>query len=83
MVNGFWVTVGDSQVRSDVWNDTSPLLTFFRETNEIQRQKGFPPLESYVLEAKICLAYTSSIGTIDGKYYGHAHTIYFEPTTRT
>jgi len=66
IVNGLWVTMGDGQVREAVKKDSSDLFAFFRETNEIQRSKGYFQLEDYPLEAKICLAYTSSIGTYDG-----------------
>jgi hypothetical protein len=68
MVNGLWVTMGDGQVREAVNRDASDLLAFFRETNEIQRSKGYFQLEDYPLEAKTCLAYTSSIGTYDGPH---------------
>ena len=68
MVNGLWITIGDKSVRQDVGNDTGQLLRFLRETNEIQLKRGNIPLEDYPLEAKICLAYTSSIGTIDGPH---------------
>ena len=66
IVNGLWITMGDGQVREAVKKDSSDLFAFFRETNEIQRSKGYFQLEDYPLEAKICLAYTSSIGTYDG-----------------
>jgi len=67
-VNGLWVTIGDGMVRQDVKNDTTQFLRFLRETNEIQLNRGQIPLEDYPLEAKICLAFTSSIGTIDGPH---------------
>lgn len=68
MVNGLWITVGDDQVRRAVYNDTTQVLRYFRETNEWQKAKGYYELERYPLEAKICLAYTSSIGTFDGQH---------------
>jgi hypothetical protein len=55
MVNGLWVTMGDNQVREAVKKDTSDLLAFFRETNEIQKARGYPHLEDYPLEAIIIL----------------------------
>ena len=58
MVNGLWVTMGDSHVREAVKKDTSDLLTFFRETNELQKQAGYYQLEGYPLEAKLALAWT-------------------------
>jgi hypothetical protein len=58
MDNGIWVTIGDNQVVEAVRNDTSSLLVFFRETNEIQQQKGYYQLENYPLEAKIVLGWT-------------------------
>jgi len=68
MVNGLWVTMGDNEVRQAVYKDTNDLLNFFRETNEIQKARGYYQLENYPLEAKVCFAYTSSIGTIDGPH---------------
>lgn len=61
MVNGFWVTVGDEQVREGVKKDTNELLNFFRDTNEIQKARGYPQLEDYPLEAKLCLTWTGNI----------------------
>jgi hypothetical protein len=61
MVNGLWVTMGDEQVSQAVYNDTSQLLRFFRETNELQQQRGYWQLEDYPLEAKLCLAWTGNI----------------------
>lgn len=68
MVNGLWVTIGNEDVRQAVKKDSSDLLAFFRETNEIQKSRGYFELEHYPLEGKICLAYTSSIGTFDGQH---------------
>ncbi|MCJ7505485.1 hypothetical protein MUP05_03310 [Candidatus Bathyarchaeota archaeon] len=61
MVNGLWVTMGDDKVREAVRKDASDLLSFFRETDVLQQQKGFWRLEGYPLEAKVCLAWTGSI----------------------
>jgi hypothetical protein len=61
IVNGFWVTIGDEQVSAAVKQDTIALLLFFRETNELQRSKGYSELEGYPLEAKLCLAWTGNI----------------------
>lgn len=69
MVNGFWVTIGDEQVDKAVANDTSDLLQFFRETNELQRLRGYFELEKYPLEAKLCLAWTGG----DPARGGRAH----------
>ncbi len=56
--NGIWVTIGDNQVIEAVRKDTSGLLAFFRETNELQKQRGYYQLENYPLEAKIVLGWT-------------------------
>lgn len=61
MVNGFWVTVGDAQVGQAVSKDASNLLAFFRETNEMQKARGYSQLEDYPLEAKLCLVWTGNI----------------------
>jgi len=61
MVNGLWVTIGDDQVRKAVYKDTNDLLNFFRETNEIQKARGYYQLENYPLEAKVCLAWTGGL----------------------
>jgi len=61
LVNGFWVTVGDEHVSGLVMKDVSDLLIFFRETNNLQLEKGYMPLESYPLEALICLAWTGNM----------------------
>ena len=58
MDNGIWVTMGDKEVIASVRNDTINLLTFLRETNQLQEQEGYYPLESYPLEAKIVLGWT-------------------------
>ena len=61
LVDGFWVTIGNDEVRHVVQQDVSSLLGFFRETNQMQRASGYYELEEYPLEAKICLAWTASI----------------------
>ena len=61
MVNGLWVTMGDDEVVQAVRKDTSDLLTFFGETNQIQQEKGFSQLERYPLEAKIAMAWTGGL----------------------
>jgi hypothetical protein len=58
--NGLWVTIGDDAVREAVYKDTNDLLNFFRETNEIQKARGYNQLEDYPLEAKVCLAWTGN-----------------------
>lgn len=60
IVNGFWITIGNQQVRQAVKKDTSDLLGFFRETCELQNRHGYPLLEEYPLEAKICLAWSAN-----------------------
>jgi len=84
MVNGFWVTIGNNEVRLALQQDANSLLNFFRETNQMQRASGYYELESYPLEAKICLAWTASItpnysalplvwgsGYVDQRAYGY------------
>jgi hypothetical protein len=61
MSNGIWVSMGTSQVRLQVRKDTSDLLVFYRETNMLQEQRGYPQLENYPLEAKIGLGWTGSL----------------------
>ena len=61
MSNGIWVTMGTSQVGMEVKKDTSDLLVFYRETNELQEQRRDPMLEDYPLEAKLGLAWTGSL----------------------
>jgi hypothetical protein len=60
MVNGIWVTMGNDDVRQAVLNDTTQLLRYFRETNELQEQRGYYPLENYPLEAKLALAWAGN-----------------------
>jgi len=71
MSNGFWVTVGDDQVRNAVKNDTSSLLAFLRETDAHQESMGYFRLEDLPLEAKIALAWT---GGDTGTHGSHAIT---------
>ena len=60
MANGLWITMGDQQVRDAVRNDTNAILTFLRETDALQEQRGYFELENYPLEAKIALAWTGN-----------------------
>jgi hypothetical protein len=69
MVNGFWVTIGDDQVDRAVVNDTAQLLGFFRETDELQRQRGSFDLEEYPLEAKLSLSWTGGDPARGGRVY--------------
>jgi hypothetical protein len=69
MVNGLWVTIGDNQVTEAVKKDTSDLLAFFRETNELQKQRGYYQLEGYPLEAKVVLAWTGGQSVDVAKEY--------------
>ena len=71
MSNGFWVTVGDDQVRNAVKNDTSSLLAFLRETDFLQKSRGYFGLEDLPLEAKVALAWT---GGDTGTHGPHAIT---------
>jgi len=69
MVNGLWTTLGDEQVTTAVHRDTSNLLNFFRETNEMQESMCCHQLERYPLEAKICLAWTGGQSVGVAKQY--------------
>jgi hypothetical protein len=60
IVNGLWVSIGDQQVKDSVMRDTSNLLAFFREANQLQTTRGYYQLENYPLEAKFCLAWTAN-----------------------
>jgi len=73
MVNGLWVTMGNEQVKQAVRDDSTQLLRYFRETNELQRQQGYYQLEEYPLEAKLCLAWTGNITPAFGEYGLSAH----------
>jgi hypothetical protein len=75
MVHGLWVTMGDRQVREAVKKDTSDLLAFFRETNELQKQRGYSQLEEYPLEAKLSLSYRSYLTLLMGPF-----ALYYDPT---
>jgi hypothetical protein len=59
-VNGWYVTIGDEQVRAAVYNDSNDILGFLREVNEVQGARGYQQLENFPLEAKICLSWTGS-----------------------
>lgn len=69
MVNGLWITIGDDQVREAVHNDTTQLLRYFRETNELQRRVGRYQLEEYSLEAKLILGWTANYSPSGGRPY--------------
>jgi len=68
MNNGLWVTMGDDQVREAVYKDTSDLLSFFRETNEIQKARGYYCLDDYPLEAKVALTWTGGSSVSHGTH---------------
>jgi hypothetical protein len=72
MVNGLWVTMGNEQVKEAVKKETSDLLVFFRETNELQKARALFQLESYPLEAKFALAWTGNDVSTHG-WYGLSH----------
>jgi hypothetical protein len=57
MANGFWVTIGNQDVKEAVRSNVNDLLVFFRETNEMQTERGYVQLEQYPLEAKLLLAW--------------------------
>jgi hypothetical protein len=61
MVNGLWITMGTDEVKQVVYKDTGDLLNFFRETNEIQKARGYHSLQEYPLEAKVALAWTGGL----------------------
>jgi len=52
--------MGTDETRKAVYRDSNDLLDFFRETNEMQKAKAYPQLESYPLEAKIALTWTGN-----------------------
>jgi hypothetical protein len=81
MVHGLWVTMGNEQVKQAVRNDSAQLLRYFRETNELQRQRGYYQLEHYPLEAKLCLAWTGSMTPAFG-VYGLSNHIFSADYTR-
>jgi hypothetical protein len=58
MSNGFWLTIGEEQVRGVVRNDTTSLLAFLRETDALQESYGYFRLEELPLEAKVALGWT-------------------------
>jgi hypothetical protein len=59
MTHGLWVTMGDWDVMQAVHKDVSDFLVFLRTIADVQRERGYFNLESYPLEAKICLAWRS------------------------
>jgi len=61
MSNGIWVAMGDDEVDEAVYDNCSNLLALFRETDSLQRQEGYHPLEEYPLEALVALAWTGNI----------------------
>jgi len=68
IVHGLWVTMGDEQVRQAVRKDTSDLLDFLRQTNELQKERGYYQLEDYLLEAKVSLSNRSYLTLLMGPY---------------
>jgi hypothetical protein len=76
MAHGLWVTIGNEQVRNAVYKDTTELLRYFRDTNEIQKQQGYAQLEDYPLEAKLALAWTANSALRDGP-----HSIFLGPNS--
>jgi hypothetical protein len=71
MSNGFWVTIGNSRMQSQVRKDVVDLLDYFRETDDLQQAYGYPRLEELPLEAKIALAW---LGGDTGTHGPHAIT---------
>lgn len=67
-VHGLWVTMGNEQVKQAVRNDSTQLLRYFREINELQRAQGYFRLEDYPLEAKLSLAWTGGATPAWGEY---------------
>ena len=57
MTEGIWLTLGDQNVAAAVKGDALGYLIFLRETDELQKQRGYFDLERYPLEAKIALAW--------------------------
>jgi hypothetical protein len=68
MVNGLWVTIGDDQVQAAVFQYTNDFLNFLRETNELEKQRGYFQLENYPLEAKVALAWPGGQSTANGPH---------------
>jgi len=69
MVNGFWISVGDDQVRQAAHIDANEMLVFGRETSEMQRALGLSyNLEDYPLEAKVAWAWTGNDTPSHGPY---------------
>jgi hypothetical protein len=69
MVNGLWVTIGEEQIAEAVKRDSSELLVFYRETDQLQKENGYFRLENLPLEAKTCLAWTGGYSTSGGRPY--------------
>jgi len=68
MVHGLWVTMGDERVQEAVKKDASDLLAYFRNINELQRERGYHGLEDYPLEAKLSLSWTGGATPAWGEY---------------
>jgi len=66
--NGFWLTIGDSDVADSVRSDTNEILQYFRELDSVQTRRGIPNLEKYPLEAKVCLVWTGNFCSASGPY---------------
>jgi hypothetical protein len=69
MVNGIWVSMGTQDVQQAVYQDSSDMLNFLRETNDIQKASGFSQLENYPLAELVALAWTGN----DLGRGGHIH----------
>lgn len=67
--DGLWITIGDDEVKQAVYKDSNDLLNFFRETNEVQKARGYYQLEEYPLEAKLYLSWRGN----DLGRGGHVH----------
>lgn len=76
MANGLWITMGDEQVGQAVKSDVGNLLVFFRETNEIQKRRGYYQLEDYPLEAKVALSNRAYLTLLMGPY-----SLFLDPTS--
>lgn len=69
MAHGLWLTMGDDEVKKTVKRDVNDLLNFLRETNEMQKARGYSQLEDYPLEAKVYLSWRGN----DLGRGGHIH----------
>ncbi|MFQ6089382.1 MAG: hypothetical protein ACE5K0_10840, partial [Candidatus Methanofastidiosia archaeon] len=76
MDNGLYITMGDNKVREAVYKDMNDLLEFFRETNLMQIERGYYPLEDYPLEAKVALGWTGNYSPLGGREYHLSHYSY-------